>query len=243
MNILVVDDDNVSRLAIAHALRGLSSEAPLQVASGQAAMHALAQGYQADLIVTDVRMPEINGIEMLDMLRQDLRYAPLPVMMVTSAPEQETVRQAMQIGVQGFILKPVTPDASERARAVIERFHASMLEAPATAARRLSITQPKYWSYLQALLAQNRKLAEAVRAASRDDHEPDSAQQAAIDKQLDICQGLAKLLAAPVLRRTLCTLERLIKTSVPYHDSRFTEVLQAIDLNLHWLDQIERVGH
>lgn len=236
MNLMIVDDDNVSRMAIAQILSTLTTQEPLQADSGKAAMQALKQGYQPDLIVTDVRMPEIDGMEMLDIIRQDCRFGLVPVMMVTSSPEQTVVRQAMQIGVQGFILKPLTEDAVKRVRAVVDRFHASLVEGPQSALRRLSISEAKYWAYLQALQVQGRKLVASVRLIRG---EPDNAahgDEAAIQRMLDSCLGISKMFAIAHLNKALLSMEVLFKTRVSARNVRLEEVIQAIELYLHWLD-------
>jgi len=236
MNLMIVDDDNVSRLAIAQILSTLTTQEPLQVASGKAAMQALKQGYQPDLIITDVRMPEIDGMEMLDIIRQDSLFGPVPVMMVTSSPEQAVVRQAMQIGVQGFILKPLTEDAVKRVRAVVDRFHASLLEGPQSAMRRLSISEAKYWGYVQALQAQGRKLVASVRLIRGESDHASHDDEAAIQKMLDACQGICKTLAIAHLNKALLNMEVLFKTRVSARNIRVDAVIQAIELYLHWLD-------
>lgn len=236
MNLMIVDDDKVSRLAIAQILSTLSAQEPFLADSGKAAMQALKQGYQPDLIVTDVRMPEIDGMEMLDIIRQDSRFGLVPVMMVTSSPEQTVVRQAMQIGVQGFILKPVTGGAVQRVRAVVDRFHASLLEGPQSAARRLSISEAKYWGYLQALQGQGRKLVAAVRLVRGEAANAPHGDEASIQKMLEHCLGISKMFAMVHLHKALLSLEILFKTRVSARNVRLEEVIQAIELYLHWLD-------
>ncbi len=236
MNLMIVDDDNVSRMAIAQILSSLTPQEPLQADSGKAAMQALKQGYQPDLIITDVRMPEIDGMEMLDIIRQDSRFGLVPVMMVTSAPEQTVVRQAMQIGVQGFILKPLTEDAVKRVRAVVDRFHASLLEGPQSAVRRLSISEAKYWGYLNALLVQNRKLVECVRLIRGGAEDTSQGDEAAVQKMMDTCLGISKMFAITHLNKALLNLEILFKTRVSARNIRLEEVIQAIELYLHWLE-------
>lgn len=236
MNLMIVDDDNVSRLAIAQILSTLTVQAPFLADSGKAAMQALKQGYQPDLIITDVRMPEIDGIEMLDIIRQDSRFGLVPVMMVTSSPEQTVVRQAMQIGVQGFILKPLTEDAVKRVRAVVDRFHASLLEGPQSAMRRLSISETKYWGYLQALRAQGRKLVLSVRLIQGESVHVTPGDEAAVQKMMDTCLGISKMFAVAHLNKALLNMEVLFKTRVSARNLRLDEVVQAIELYLHWLD-------
>lgn len=241
MNLMIVDDDNVSRMAIAQILSSLTSQEPLQADSGKAAMQALKQGYQPDLIITDVRMPEIDGMEMLDIIRQDRRFGLVPVMMVTSSPEQKIVRQAMQIGVQGFILKPLTEDAVKRVRAVVDRFHASLLEGPQSAVRRLYITESKYWGYLQALLVQNRKLLECVRLVRSESETISPGDEATIYKILDTCLSISKMFALTHLHKVLLNMEIVFRNRVSMRSIQLEEMIQAIELYLHWLDEyVER---
>jgi CheY-like chemotaxis protein len=65
-----------------------------------------------DVLITDLRMPGMNGLEMLDALRRALPASRFPATMIVSGDDApETIRQAMDRGADGFMLKPIDIDA------------------------------------------------------------------------------------------------------------------------------------
>lgn len=120
--LLIVDDDNLSRefLAEAAASLGLQVEA---VPSGQDALDRLAKK-DFDLVLTDLRMPGMDGIELIQAM--NLRYSETPSVLVTAHGTIEATVQAMRLGARDFLVKPVSPDTI---RLVVERIqHTGRLE-------------------------------------------------------------------------------------------------------------------
>ena len=66
--------------------------------------------YMPDLIILDIIMPELNGIEVLKVLKSDPQYKKIPILMVTAAPELNTIRECLQEGARGYIIKGGSPD-------------------------------------------------------------------------------------------------------------------------------------
>ena len=228
MNFLIIDDDAVAREALAIALAPLSAgDAPRLADSANAGLDALEGGYLADLVVCDVRMPDTSGIELLDRLRQDLRFSAMPIMMITASPEQAVVRQAMQLRVQGFILKPASADAVVRVRTALERFHTVLAQDLHAVCKRLQCTPKHYWSALNALLDKVDRLLPwcAGDRAADDAPTPDLAP----------CLNGVRLLGLDFLLKTLQCLERLMRKDTDAGDVRYREVGQELALQLQWL--------
>ena len=103
--VLVVDDHEVNRLVLS---RGLSREGydVLTAAGGRAAL-ALVKERPIHLVLLDVMMPEMSGLEVLSALRNSLGRADLPVIMVTSRDASEDVVQALGLGANDYVTKPV----------------------------------------------------------------------------------------------------------------------------------------
>lgn len=236
MNILIVDDSVLCRQSAAEVLAPLAGMAPRQVDSVPAAWQALVGGYRVDLVVVDVRMPQGGGLELLDRLRQDLRFAPVPVMMITGTPEQGVVRQAMQIGVQGFILKPLGPDVLVRVRAVMDRFQATLVEPAASACRRQALPQAQYWHSVLAVRAQLQQLIDALAAVRQAGAVQDiTAQRSALRRLLEPCVTVTRTLGMTLARPLLTAMQRLLAINAPFDDARYEEMAQALDLHQHWL--------
>src|SRR5688572_29469410 len=107
VRVLVVDDDSSARAA----LEGLFSGEVYDVdsaADGQAALERLVE-LPPDIIVTDLDMPVLNGMQLLGELRT--RGHDIPVIVVTSAAEVRSAVEAMRAGATDYITKPVDFDA------------------------------------------------------------------------------------------------------------------------------------
>ena len=73
-------------------------------------------------IVTDLRMPVMDGIELIEALRQVPALAAIPVVMMTAAREQGPVHRAIELGVTDYLLKPLQADrVADRLKTVVDR--------------------------------------------------------------------------------------------------------------------------
>ncbi len=111
VKVLVVDDNQVSREILAEMLRFFRLEVDT-ASNGVEALSALrASGATAyDLVLMDWRMPGMNGDEVTQRMRQDPAIKPKPrVVMVTAYGREDVIRLSEQAGVDGFLIKPVSP--------------------------------------------------------------------------------------------------------------------------------------
>ena len=102
--VMVVDDAPAHRETLAKLLRREGYDAG-GAADGQEALRLLRQRSAPDLMLLDVTMPGLDGLDLLEMLRDDPRWESLPVIMVTSCAESECVERAEQLGAKEYILK------------------------------------------------------------------------------------------------------------------------------------------
>jgi two-component system chemotaxis response regulator CheY len=108
---LIVDDSSVMRKIVERSLRqaGLDLATVHEAGSGTEGLDLL-KTKEVDLILSDINMPSMDGLEFLRQLRA-LNLAPgVPVVMITTESSEEHVRQAIQSGAQGYIRKPFTPE-------------------------------------------------------------------------------------------------------------------------------------
>ena len=111
---LVIDDSRQSAEAVCQLLSLFDIQA--QVALGpREAILALGQGRAPDIVFVDINMPGIDGFEVMAYLRREPRLAGVPMVVVTSDDQRETLVKASRAGALDFILKPVTAEALERA--------------------------------------------------------------------------------------------------------------------------------
>ena len=102
--ILAVDDESDLLLIIKTAL--FSEGYDVVTASNGPDAIALAQEKNPDLIILDMMMPEMNGFEVLDVLRQKDETMSIPVIMLTGVSEKGKIRQALDAGINYYIVKP-----------------------------------------------------------------------------------------------------------------------------------------
>lgn len=106
MNVLVVDDDVVSRMVLMHLVSSCGSYQILEAADGQDAWDQLQAGLRPAVLFCDLRMPHVSGLELLARVRADDRFGALPFILVTSSTDSATLEQAASLGVSGLIVKP-----------------------------------------------------------------------------------------------------------------------------------------
>ena len=108
---LIVDDSSVMRKIVERSLRQAGIE-PLVVheaSSGTEGLDVL-RGKQVDLILSDINMPSMDGLEFLRQIRAQNLAPGVPVVMITTESSEEHVKQAIQSGARGYIRKPFTAD-------------------------------------------------------------------------------------------------------------------------------------
>jgi two-component system chemotaxis response regulator CheY len=104
--VLVVEDSPTMRDWIATVLEELAQPVKIdQAASGFEALRLLPR-QQYDLIVTDINMPDINGLELISFVRSDARHAATPLVIVSTESSQEDRRRGLALGANAYLVKP-----------------------------------------------------------------------------------------------------------------------------------------
>lgn len=114
-NVLIVDDSNAMRAVIRKiiSMSGFKMDKCLNAGNGKEALETLADEW-VDVIISDINMPEMNGLELLARLKQDDLYKEIPVIMISTEGSDERMREAFARGAQGFIKKPFLPEELRR---------------------------------------------------------------------------------------------------------------------------------
>ena len=107
MKILVVDDSSTMRRIIINTLARIGFTDVAEGEHGKAGLEVLAKG-GIEMIITDWNMPEMDGLEFVQNVRA--QNAALPILMVTTNAAREDIVQALQAGVNNYVVKPFTPD-------------------------------------------------------------------------------------------------------------------------------------
>lgn len=108
---LIVDDSSVMRKIVERALRqaGLDSLVVHEAGSGIEGLEVL-KAKKVDLILSDINMPSMDGLEFLRQVRTQQLAPGVPVVMITTESSEEHVKAAIQAGAQGYIRKPFTAE-------------------------------------------------------------------------------------------------------------------------------------
>lgn len=125
--IVVIEDDPGTRTIVSTILAKVGHGVH-QAADGQQGLAVIEQ-ISPDLVVTDVQMPHIDGMEVLRKLRADERFAALPVIMLTSMDDGPAMMNSMAEGADDYITKPC------KASALIEAVHAQLARTGALSAQ------------------------------------------------------------------------------------------------------------
>jgi two-component system, cell cycle response regulator DivK len=122
--ILAVDDNEDNLLMLLHALDlfGFSSISTLK---GQAAL-PLAQAYQPDLILMDIVLPDLSGLDIICRLKQTVETAHIPIIAVTALARAEDRDRILKTGCEDYIYKPYNLDELE---AMLQQHLSRMLSA------------------------------------------------------------------------------------------------------------------
>ncbi|WP_375755105.1 response regulator [Corallococcus exercitus] len=119
--VLVVDDSKVMRDMVVACLRPYPDSRFTQASSGLEAIEQLSlKPY--DLLVLDLNMPDIGGIEVVEFVRGQDHLRNLPIIIVTTRGDEASRERALQAGADRFMTKPFTPDSIQgAARALLEK--------------------------------------------------------------------------------------------------------------------------
>lgn len=114
MNILIVDDSATMRMIVVKSLRqaGFESATVIEASGAKEALQKLAAG-GVDLLLSDVNMPEITGIELVKVVRAKMQN--LPIIMITTESSPEMKAEMLKAGANGIITKPFPPEELQKA--------------------------------------------------------------------------------------------------------------------------------
>ncbi len=109
MRVLIVDDFPTMRRILKNVLRQIHVENTLEAQNGKEALDLLRKE-EVDMIICDLLMPEMTGLELLRVCKDDPQISHIPFIMVTAEAQKKTVMEAIKAGVDNYITKPFTPD-------------------------------------------------------------------------------------------------------------------------------------
>lgn len=133
LNILLVDDDEVDVMTVKRAFQKANISNPMFVAGNGIEALALLRGpaipKERRLVLLDLNMPRMNGIEFLRELRDDEELARTTVVVLTTSNEDRDRVEAYQLNVAGYLLKPVTFQTFADVMATLNKYW-TLMEMP-----------------------------------------------------------------------------------------------------------------
>ncbi len=112
LDMLVVDDSPVTRKMVRRAigLCGIEVGEVYEAADGSEALEALSQ-HHVDLVLADINMPVMNGIELVERMSRDAELCAIPVVIVATPMSQNHVEYVLDKGARAYLAKPFRPEA------------------------------------------------------------------------------------------------------------------------------------
>jgi two-component system chemotaxis response regulator CheY len=110
-DVLVVDDSAAIRKILQRVLRqtGMAIHAIHEASDGQDALAKMAE-HHVDLVLTDINMPKMDGLQLLASLKASPQWHHIPVVMITTEGGETKVAEAVKLGAAGYVRKPFTAD-------------------------------------------------------------------------------------------------------------------------------------
>jgi len=123
LKILIAEDSPVDSLVLRNVLTRDGYE-PVLVENGKAALQALEADPDIALAIVDMRMPEMDGLELVREMRSRPELESTPVLFVTAASDPASIRAALELKTVGYVLKPI-----REASRILQLIHQSVGEA------------------------------------------------------------------------------------------------------------------
>ncbi len=108
VKVLIVDDSKTIRQQVNFTLVKGGYEV-VEAEDGQKGYEKLKETPDVAMVISDVNMPNVNGLEMLKMIKDDSTTAHVPVIMLTTEGSAELIQQAKEYGAKGWLVKPFQP--------------------------------------------------------------------------------------------------------------------------------------
>ncbi|MDH5232634.1 MAG: response regulator transcription factor [Gammaproteobacteria bacterium] len=191
LRVLLIDDHSLFRVGLEGLLERRGIEIVASVASGSEGID-LVHNLQPDIVLLDVRMPDMNGLEILETLRK--QGCKIPVIMVTTSRDDKDIAKALRCGATGYLLKDMEPDE------LVQALHAIMrgetVVAPELATTLARVVQGKNpqdtEDKLESLTPREREILQ---------HIAEGGSNKVIGRALGITDGTVKLHVKSILRK------------------------------------------
>jgi len=110
-NVLIVDDSGAIRKIIKKTIQisGFDVDNFYEASNGKEALEVLQDNW-VDVVLTDIHMPEMNGLDLLKGIRKDDTLRSLPVIVISTEGREQKIQEALELGANGYVKKPFKPE-------------------------------------------------------------------------------------------------------------------------------------
>ena len=108
--ILVVEDSPMTRSLIISSLEEVGDFTIIEAANGFQALRKLPE-VTPDLVITDINMPDINGLELVSFIKNNPKYATIPLVIVSTEGSERDRDKGLALGADAYLIKPFDPEA------------------------------------------------------------------------------------------------------------------------------------
>jgi CheY-like chemotaxis protein len=113
-DIWIIDDDEEMARAVGLMLKLLDCNATAFL-NARSAVQTLLTGKKPELMIVDINMPEISGLDLIEFLRRRPEWKEMPIVMLSSEAADTIIEKALTAGADGYVTKPVTIEELEKA--------------------------------------------------------------------------------------------------------------------------------
>ncbi|HXG90767.1 MAG TPA: response regulator [Blastocatellia bacterium] len=109
-SVLVVDDSATFRQLLSMSLQrvdGITESDIAEAENGEEAMRKIAEG-SFSLVITDIRMPKMDGLELVSRVRGELKRGDLPIIIISTKGDEADIEKGMSLGANGYLSKPIS---------------------------------------------------------------------------------------------------------------------------------------
>jgi len=216
MRIFLVEDNTTSAMVVEGVLSNNGHET-VRAHNGREALEKLSSDAAFELIISDISMPEMDGLTLLKTLREGPRFCDIPVIMCTALSDAEKVKEAIKLGCADYVVKPVQGSTLlAKIRKVVKNVRA-IISSRSEISRRYNLdmsTYDKITNSFRDLLVEQVALLE---------HQTESSKNEAVAPDLCQLQESATTFGAD---RLLCVLNQLLihKETTPNYSGLLAQI-------------------
>lgn len=107
LKILLIEDDEIERMKFSRVAAKMGNHTIIEAENGERALDTLDQIESPSLIVLDLNMPKINGIEFLKILKSNSSLNYIPIIVMSTSNNRNDIKKCCEIGVSGYMIKPL----------------------------------------------------------------------------------------------------------------------------------------